>query len=85
MSKSVKKLVLFKVMHPLLFIYIANKKPPLNSARLSGGVGHYGTIQQYNGRHWKGFCETDNVGQNFDYYYKEMGYASITMLDAGPR
>ena len=65
--------------------YLANRRAPFNSARLSGGVGPYGAIQRYNGRHWKGFCGTDNSAQTMEYYYKQMGYTNSTMLSIGPR
>ena len=67
------------------FCFLANKRPPFNSARILGGVGSYGTIQRYNGHRWKGFCGTDSVGQSLQYFYLEMGYVNSSTLDAGPR
>ena len=66
-------------------VCVANKKPPFNSARLSGGAGSYGAIQRYNGHQWKGFCRTDNAEDTLQYYYKEMGYVNGSLLDSGPR
>lgn len=65
--------------------YLAIESPPLNSARLSGGIGPYGTIQRYNGYQWEGFCDSDNADQNMEYYYTEMGYIDSSVLDVGPR
>ena len=52
---------------------------------MSGGVGSYGTIQWYNGRHWKGFCGTDGVVQDMEPYYQQLGYVNSNVLDVGPR
>ena len=73
------------ILHNCVITFVANKRPPFNSARLLGGAGPYGSLQWYNGSNWNGFCGSDDLYQTTKYYYRQMGYRDVSILTSGPR